>query len=75
MAAKIQNSPLSRALMMFFVLTGCTIAVLQLRRLPLPSLPQIEFPTLIKLPNLTVAPRPTPTIAPNAVSDRKLVVD
>ena len=63
MAAKIQNSPLSRALMLFCVLTGCTIAVLQLRRLPAIALPQFEFPILV------TASSPTPVI------DTKLVVD
>lgn len=70
MAAKVQNSSLSRALMTFCVLTGCTIALLQLRRLPAIALPQFE------LPNLLAEPSPTPVIDPKTpVIDPKLVVD
>ena len=64
MAAKVQSSPLSRALMTFCVLTGCTIALLQLRRFPaiaslqgyVIALPQFELPNLLSAPHPSPAP-------------------
>lgn len=53
--------------MTFCVLAGCTIALLQLRRLPAIALPKIEFPNL----QAAIAPSPKPT----PVIDTKLIVD
>lgn len=55
--------------MMFCVLAGCTIAVLQLRRLPAIAFPKIELPNLQAI----VAPKPSPT--PSPVIETKLIVD
>ncbi len=55
--------------MTFCVLTGCTIALLQLRRLPAIALPKIELPNFQAI----VAPKPSPT--PSPVIETKLVVD
>lgn len=65
MAAKVQKSPLSRALMMFCVVTGVAIMLFQLRRLP--PFPKIELPNFQAL----IAPKPSPS----TVVDTKLVVD
>lgn len=67
MATKVQNSSLSKALMTFCVLTGCTIALLQLRRLPAISLPQIELPKFQG--SITSTSKPLPT------TERELIVD
>ncbi|MER3477231.1 MAG: hypothetical protein C4287_12895, partial [Leptolyngbya sp. ERB_1_2] len=61
--------PLSKALMTFCVLTGCTIVVLQLRRLPPITLPEIKLLNFQAL----VAPKTTPK--PSPVTETKVVVD
>jgi L,D-transpeptidase ErfK/SrfK len=65
MSAKIQESPLSKALMMVCVVPGIAIALFQLRHLP--PLPKLEMPKL----QAWVAPKPSPS----PVIETKLVVD
>ncbi|MBE9012089.1 L,D-transpeptidase [Pseudanabaenaceae cyanobacterium LEGE 13415] len=67
MPARIQNPSLSKALMTFFVLAGCTIAVLQLRRLPAVALPNLELPNFQAI----VSPKPSPS----PVIETRLIVD
>jgi L,D-transpeptidase ErfK/SrfK len=64
MAAKVQESPLSRAIMMFCVVAGVAIALTQVRRI---ELPKVELPNFQVL--LAPKPKPTPAI------ETKLVVD
>jgi L,D-transpeptidase ErfK/SrfK len=66
MAAKVQKSPLSRALMMFCVVTGVAIGLFQLRRLP--PLPKVEWSNFQAL----IVPKPSPS---PVVDTTKLVVD
>jgi L,D-transpeptidase ErfK/SrfK len=62
MAAKIQETPLSKAFMMICIVPGVAIALFQLRHV---SLPKFEMSNL----QVLVAPKPKPAI------ESKLVVD
>lgn len=55
--------------MMFCVIAGGTIAVLQLRRLPAVALPKLELPNLQAM----IAPKPSPKPVP--AIETKLIVD
>jgi len=61
--------------MTFCVLTGCTIVVLQLRRLPPIKLPEIRLPNFQALVAPKATPKPIPVIETKVVvdlSDRKV---
>ncbi|MCU0548629.1 MAG: L,D-transpeptidase [Leptolyngbya sp. Prado105] len=66
MAAKIQESPLSKAFMMICIVPGVAIALFQVRHVPA-ALPKVEMPNFQAL----VAPKPSPS----PVIETKLVVD
>ncbi|MCY6488587.1 L,D-transpeptidase [Leptolyngbya sp. GGD] len=73
MAAKIQESPLSKAFMMICVVPGIAIALFQVRRLP--ALPKFDLPNFQAMVAPKASPAPSPVIETNLVvdlSDRKV---